>query len=234
MPRNSDIISFRSINPSCISANTVINILWKSVTCSSISRWCTHIPIDSNVRIVEQHFLRSRNCKYMYTLEDVFLWRMIINNKHNIWLLSALNSLRPHDGKNDQFEGILPKGPYSPCLRMADRALLAGYPRIMACSSTSCVLMLATKLAELANWPWVTGFAVTSQRAPHSVWWQRQMTVELHTLISYYKNIKIYILWCIAMRVKQKYGHKTWTSSDMNLRCNSWFYGKYRSVFCWS
>ena len=25
--------------------------------------------------------------------------------------------------------GILPKGPYPPCLRMADRALLAGYPR---------------------------------------------------------------------------------------------------------
>ena len=28
-----------------------------------------------------------------------------------------------------QVEGILPKGPYPPCLRMADRALLAGYPR---------------------------------------------------------------------------------------------------------
>ena len=26
-------------------------------------------------------------------------------------------------------DGILPKGPYLPCLRMADRALLAGYPR---------------------------------------------------------------------------------------------------------
>ena len=26
-------------------------------------------------------------------------------------------------------EGILPKGPYPPCLRMADRALLAGDPR---------------------------------------------------------------------------------------------------------
>ena len=26
-------------------------------------------------------------------------------------------------------EGILPKGPYPPCLRMAGRALLAGYPR---------------------------------------------------------------------------------------------------------
>ena len=26
-------------------------------------------------------------------------------------------------------EGILPKVPYPPCLRMADRAILAGYPR---------------------------------------------------------------------------------------------------------
>ena len=30
-------------------------------------------------------------------------------------------------------EGILPKGPYPPCLRMADRALLAGYPRCLPC-----------------------------------------------------------------------------------------------------
>ena len=29
-----------------------------------------------------------------------------------------------------KFEGILQIGPYPPCLRMADRALLAGYPRI--------------------------------------------------------------------------------------------------------
>ena len=28
-----------------------------------------------------------------------------------------------------QLDGILPKGPYPPCLRMADRALLAGYLR---------------------------------------------------------------------------------------------------------
>ena len=27
------------------------------------------------------------------------------------------------------FDGILPKGPYPPCLRMSERALLAEYPR---------------------------------------------------------------------------------------------------------
>ena len=28
-------------------------------------------------------------------------------------------------------DGILPKGPYPPCLHMADRAFLAAYPRYM-------------------------------------------------------------------------------------------------------
>ena len=37
-------------------------------------------------------------------------------------------------------DGILPKGPYPPCLRMAGRALLAGYPRYLLCSSTLLVL----------------------------------------------------------------------------------------------
>ena len=31
--------------------------------------------------------------------------------------------------KRHKIEGILPKGPYLPCLHMTDRALLAGYPR---------------------------------------------------------------------------------------------------------
>ena len=37
-------------------------------------------------------------------------------------------------------EGILPKGPYPPCLRMADRALLAGYPRHIETASHSLCL----------------------------------------------------------------------------------------------
>ena len=39
-----------------------------------------------------------------------------------------------------EFEGILAKGPYPPCLRMADRTLLAGYPRIRVqhTSTKSC------------------------------------------------------------------------------------------------
>ena len=36
--------------------------------------------------------------------------------------------------QHKNIDGILPKGPYPPCLRMADRALLAGYPRHPLCS----------------------------------------------------------------------------------------------------
>ena len=35
---------------------------------------------------------------------------------------------------NTDIDSILPKGPYQPCLRMADRALLAGYPRYTVCN----------------------------------------------------------------------------------------------------
>ena len=38
---------------------------------------------------------------------------------------------------NAYFDGILPKGPYPPCLRMADRALSTGYCRFMW--SSQCV-----------------------------------------------------------------------------------------------
>ena len=37
-------------------------------------------------------------------------------------------------------DGILLKGPYPPCLRMADRALLAGYPHNVAQLAYACLL----------------------------------------------------------------------------------------------
>ena len=43
-----------------------------------------------------------------------------------IWKLSCVSSMSVC---YQQIDGILPKGPYPPCIRMADRALLAGYPR---------------------------------------------------------------------------------------------------------
>ena len=67
-------------------------------------------------------------------------------------------------------EGILPKGPYPPCSRMADRALLAGYPRnthtpmdnvrVMLEYISTCVRTFVT----LCVWLWF-----------RSAWWCRDM-----------------------------------------------------------
>ena len=61
-----------------------------------------------------------------YFADDVFkyiLWT------ENICILAQipLNFFTPKDPID--YEGILPKGPYRPCVSMAGRALLAGYPR---------------------------------------------------------------------------------------------------------
>ena len=49
------------------------------------------------------------------------------------------------------FDGILPKVPYSPCLRMADRALLTGYPRFVWCNQFMFVLLLSTQSTRLSS-----------------------------------------------------------------------------------
>ena len=43
------------------------------------------------------------------------------------------------------FNGILPKGPHLPCLRMADRALLTGYPRFVVPQCYCCQEPLRTQ-----------------------------------------------------------------------------------------
>ena len=49
---------------------------------------------------------------------------------HNNYLMPLLEwRVHSYPHPNPHIDGILPKGPYPPCLRMADRALLAGYPR---------------------------------------------------------------------------------------------------------
>ena len=48
-----------------------------------------------------------------------------------------MQSTRPDLMINPYIEGIRPKGPYPPCLRMADRALLAGYPRYVTTKNSA-------------------------------------------------------------------------------------------------
>ena len=58
--------------------------------------------------------------------------QLIFSEKNN----NKEQELSPTMMKYSYIDGILPKGPYPTCLRMADRAVLAGYPRYQA--SMSC------------------------------------------------------------------------------------------------
>ena len=59
----------------------------------------------------------------------------IINFKWKMCYVSLIRTIKTNSHK--QIEGILPKWPYQPCLRVVDRALLAGYPRNIASAHPS-------------------------------------------------------------------------------------------------
>ena len=64
--------------------------------------------------------IRGPFCYYSLTLIQAWIsaW----------WKKCEINLLIYSQTLTVQLNGILPKGPYPPCLRMADRAILAGYP----------------------------------------------------------------------------------------------------------
>ena len=73
-----------------------------------------------------------------------------------VWNI-LLTNIKPKE-LTKHIDFILPKGPYRPCLRMADRALLAGYPRYALCplwgispSSNSCVFWYPVLQSSLMN-----------------------------------------------------------------------------------
>ena len=77
---------------------------------------------------------------YINIPQCTILWQkyahMYIFLLQNGALLDSAIGLGTHSLRvvsSSYFEGILPKGPYPPCLRMADRALSAGYPRFERC-----------------------------------------------------------------------------------------------------
>ena len=64
-------------------------------------------------------------CRHSHYLNH---WRTVNISVH--W--TSLSAIHPRNlpfTTDTYIDGILPKGPYTPCLRMADRALFAGYPR---------------------------------------------------------------------------------------------------------
>ena len=72
----------------------------------------------------------------------------------------CLHITQPHYHHYADLDGILPKGPYPPCLRMTDRGLLAGYPRpiwrywtskMFARYNISCVCVCVCKITSISS-----------------------------------------------------------------------------------
>ena len=86
--------------------------------------------------VILDRVIPALNSTLVYPLQsiksigEVFLWSASFITDDGRWS-SGLGGVGGLGGNND---GILPKGPYPPCLRMADRALLAGCPRSKAAS----------------------------------------------------------------------------------------------------
>ena len=53
-----------------------------------------------------------------------------------LWYWEPLSFYSNSSQYTSHIDGIRPKGPYQSCLRMADRALLAGYPRYLVCEGS--------------------------------------------------------------------------------------------------
>ena len=63
--------------------------------------------------------------------------------------------------KTVYFEGILPKGPYLPCVSMAGRALLAGYPRFVPALHVTGF----PQTRENGKRPWIWNFVPGREKA---------------------------------------------------------------------
>ena len=74
-----------------------------------------------------------------------------------------------------KIDGILPKGPYPPCLRMADRALLAGNPRNSSCHAIKTQWFSYKKMHQnLRKYQSYKKSMVSCQKGPtrHAYAWQ--------------------------------------------------------------
>ena len=111
---------------------------------------CIHIHL-SHLMPLPPRFTQDRNCLQTLgcSLNSVKRsWHKPFIQKQNSCNLEDETPLTKSFGKDPhatpwrgpaiaavvEFEGILPKGPYLPCVSMAGRALLVGYHRILICS----------------------------------------------------------------------------------------------------
>ena len=85
----------------------------------------------SIIHVAQNHntLLQNRATKWpeMFAIQ---IYANILDTRYKYW--SGTHACRIR-----YIQGILPKGRYPPCLRMADRALPAGYPRYIAITAGS-------------------------------------------------------------------------------------------------
>ena len=104
--------------------------------------WSEHVSCLMIIRCQNLACIMYGTCMLhtKYNGSAVFIWKLCMNwlkglqRRQMVAVIQGLVHLRP---SQEHIEGILPKGPYLPCVSMAGRALLAGYPRhvpdVMSC-----------------------------------------------------------------------------------------------------
>ena len=99
-----------------------VSVFWDILFLPSVSELIWPFPLPY------KHLLPSVACvRATGDLRRAYLAKSDIASVNHF----SKDTYRMQNGRNIHIDSILPKGPYPPCLRMADRALLTGYPRYM-------------------------------------------------------------------------------------------------------
>ena len=75
----------------------------------------------------------------------------------HIYILKYGKAIKYQNVGKADIDGILPKGRYPPCLSMADRALLAGYPRYARFPNSVITVFIDSIALLIGHQPTVVG-----------------------------------------------------------------------------
>ena len=88
-------------------------------------------------KIFYHNGVQNRNQAWYAPHISTNCWRLGIHSYHGYYehlFITIPESDFGGMAYQSHIKGILPKGPYLPCISMAGRALLAGYPRYLICN----------------------------------------------------------------------------------------------------
>ena len=127
---------------------------------------------DSSTRCILQSLVHISDM--LLSLASIIYVCRYTNIHIHIWYYIYIYIEREREGGG----GSLPKGPYPPCLRMADRALLIGYPRYITClkvrsreltSSSKQANLFSPSWVKITSVPWAKLMHVSIKRPTESV-----------------------------------------------------------------